>query len=93
MLGWTDTQEQANNVARQLQMMFHIVRWSGQRHSCVGVLTMAVERGAAFVLVRPVRTCEKRRMDNIETLCHELLHIKYMYIMMSLIIQHRWVFY
>ena len=62
-----DTQEQANIVARQLQMMFHIVRWSasGQRHSGVAMLTIDVERGAALVLVMPVRTCEKRRMDNI----------------------------
>ena len=79
MLGWTDTQEQANNVARQLQMMFHIVRLSGQRHSCVAMLTIVVERGAALVLVRPVRTCERGEWTTSETSYHELLHIKYMY--------------
>ena len=34
-------------------------------HSGVAMLTIDVERGAALVLVMPVRTCEKRRMDNI----------------------------
>ena len=42
ILVWTETHEQANIVAMQLQRMSHIVRWSaGHMHAGVIIITVA----------------------------------------------------
>ena len=64
MLGWTDTQEQAKIVTKQLQMMSHIVRRFGQ---ALAILAMT-ERGAALVLVK---TWETDRMANIRNIMNK----------------------
>ena len=43
IFGWTETHEQANIVARQLQSIFHIDRWSaGHMHAADVVKTVVL---------------------------------------------------
>jgi hypothetical protein len=55
-LGWTETREQANNVARQLQRISHIARWSpGHMHAGMSKIVVLLDStrtsvsGAAYV--------------------------------------------